>query len=100
MSVYKEDVRECPDCFTDAYLMDLPFQVGDSGWLKYMFVCMTCDAYLEYTTLENLEKHRAWCPCGSGDVTLIGWADANDRIRNHVTDITPPEVVKINTNPL
>jgi Zn finger protein HypA/HybF involved in hydrogenase expression len=89
MTYYTEDVIDCTNCETNEYLMTLPFEISDMGWIRYMFVCMTCDAYIEYTTLENLEKHRAWCPCGSGDVTLIGWADASDRIRNHVTDITP-----------
>jgi hypothetical protein len=69
--------------------MTLPFEINPGGWTKYMFVCMTCDAYMEYTTLENLENHRAWCPCGSGDVSLIGWADANEPVKKHVSNITP-----------
>lgn len=74
-------------------------KLSGMGWIRYMYVCCTCDAYIEYTTLEDLTEYRGWCPCGSADVTLIGYADANERVRMHVTDITPPEVVKINTNP-
>jgi hypothetical protein len=74
-------------------------KLSGMGWIRYMYVCCTCDAYIEYTTLEDLTDYRGWCPCGSSDVTLIGYADANERVRMHVTDITPQEVVKINTNP-
>lgn len=93
MELYKEDIIECPECETGEFLMDLDMKLNDTGWVKYMYVCNRCDAYIEYTTLQDLQEHRTWCPCGSADVTLIGWRDANEKtndpISNDVTDITP-----------
>jgi DNA-directed RNA polymerase subunit RPC12/RpoP len=88
MEKYTEDIDICPNCGTYEYLVDLKIKLNETGWVKYMYVCMHCDAYLEYTTLEDLREYRGWCPCGSADVTLIGWVDANESTQDRVTDIT------------
>ena len=64
-------------------------------WTKYDYVCSDCDALIEITTLENIREWRGWCPCGSANIINISVTDGNAP----VIDITPSEVVKINTNP-
>lgn len=68
-------------------------------WTKYNYVCGSCDALLEITTRQDLSHYRGWCSCGSGDLTLIGYADATVSEVNHVANVTSPQVVKINSNP-
>lgn len=68
-------------------------------WTKYDYVCNSCDALIEITSKKDLLKSRLFCACGSGDITLIGYADATIAEVNHVTNITPSKVVKINSNP-
>jgi hypothetical protein len=64
-------------------------------WTKYSYVCTDCDALLEFTTVQDLSNYRGWCACGSPNITRVAIDDAYVP----VTNITPTEVVKINTNP-
>jgi hypothetical protein len=68
------------------------------NWTKYDYLCTDCDALIEITTLKNIREWRGWCPCGSANIINIGVSDANVP-DNDVTSITPPKLVKINTNP-
>ena len=64
-------------------------------WTKYDYVCSDCDALIEITTLDNIREWEGSCPCGSINIINISVRDGNAP----VIDITPSEVVKINTNP-
>jgi hypothetical protein len=66
-------------------------------WTKYDYVCSDCDALIEITTLENIREWRGWCSCGSPNLINISVMDAT--VPDDVTYITPPKLVKINTNP-
>ena len=72
-------------------------------WTKYDYVCSDCDALIEITTLDNIREWRGWCPCGSANIINISVTDATVYGSNGesipVTNITPPQLVKINTNP-
>jgi DNA-directed RNA polymerase subunit RPC12/RpoP len=68
-------------------------------WSKYDYVCSDCDALIEITTLENIRDWRGWCPCGSANIVNIGVSDGNAPIITDVSNITPTQVVKINSNP-
>lgn len=65
------------------------------NWTKYDYVCSDCDALMEITTLQNIRDWRGWCSCGSANLINISVSDAFVP----VTNITPSNVVKINTNP-
>ena len=58
MAEYMDEVSECRQCWTDAYLMDIP-----SVWTKYDYVCTHCDALIEITakTKPQLDPD---CTCG------------------------------------
>jgi hypothetical protein len=66
-------------------------------WTKYDYVCSDCDALIEITTLDNIREWRGWCSCGSPNLINISVMDAT--VPDDVTYITPPKLVKINTNP-
>jgi len=66
-------------------------------WTKYDYVCSDCDALIEITTLDNIREWRGWCPCGSANLINISVTDAT--VPDDVSYITPPKLVKINTNP-
>lgn len=73
-------------------------------WSKYDYVCSDCDALIEITTLVDLRRDEyGSCPCGSNKTINIGVSDATvydgDRLKQYVTNITPKQLVKINTNP-
>lgn len=68
-------------------------------WTKYDYVCSDCDALIEITTLKNIREWRGWCSCGSPNIINIGVSDGNAPLLEPVTNITPREVVKINSNP-
>ena len=91
-------------------------------WTKYDYLCTDCDALIEITTLQNIREWRGWCPCGSDNIINIGVSDGNAPLFEPVIDtveeldyfkkyagiaidaldvmkVTPPQVVKINTNP-
>jgi hypothetical protein len=75
-------------------------------WTKFTYLCTDCDALIEITASVSPQIDPA-CIChSSSHVTLISWEDATvshvdeDLTPDYdVTDITPPELVKINTNP-
>lgn len=64
-------------------------------WTKYDYVCSDCDALIEITTLDNIREWEGTCPCGSVNIINISVRDGNAP----VIDITPKNIVKINTNP-
>lgn len=62
-------------------------------WTKYTYLCIDCDALIEITTEVEVFTEPS-CICdGEGIVIMLGQEDAT------VADITPSQVVKINTNP-
>ena len=75
-------------------------------WTKFTYLCTDCDALIEITASVSPQIDPA-CIChASSHVTLISWEDAtvshvdeDPRPDYDVTDITPPKLVKINTNP-
>ena len=71
------------------------------NWMKYDYLCTDCDALIEITTLENIRSWRGWCPCGSANIVNIGVHDAEVKVDPYepVIKVTPPKLVKINTNP-
>lgn len=66
-------------------------------WTKYDYLCTNCDALIEVTALE-IPRVDPDCICGSGMVIRIGVSPAFQPESN-VTEVTAPQVVKINTNP-
>jgi hypothetical protein len=70
------------------------------NWTKYDYLCTDCDALIEITTLKDIKQWRGWCPCGSANLINLGAYDADVKVvPDDVTSITPPKLVKINTNP-
>jgi hypothetical protein len=69
------------------------------NWTKYDYLCTDCDALIEITTLKNIREWRGWCSCGSANIINIGVSDGNAPLFEPVIKVTPPELVKINTNP-
>jgi hypothetical protein len=73
-------------------------------WSKYTFVCDPdeCDALVEFTARDGfgfpLGVVKMKCPCGRM-LNYIGYEDAYAPIIEDVTNITPRQVVKINSNP-
>jgi hypothetical protein len=75
-------------------------------WTKFTYLCTDCDALIEITASVSPQIDPA-CIChASSHVTLISWEDAtvshvdeDPRPDYDVTDITPPKLVTINTNP-
>ena len=75
-------------------------------WTKFTYLCTDCDALIEITASVSPQIDPA-CIChSSSHVILISWEDAtvshvdeDPRPDYDVTDITPPKLVKINTNP-
>ena len=79
-------------------------------WTRYTFVCDPdeCDALLEFTARDGYGFPngvvRMYCPCGR-EMQYISVEEAYAPIITDlndvetVTNITPREVVKINTNP-
>lgn len=65
-------------------------------WTKYSYVCTSCDALIEITTLVEPEENAS-CTCMRGAwVTRTG---LEPTVMPTVMSITPTEVVKINSNP-
>ena len=60
-------------------------------WTKYSYVCTNCDALIEITTLA-IPEENASCTCMRG-----AWVTRTNV--EHVIEVTPPKLVKINTNP-
>ena len=79
-----------------------------TNWMKYDYLCNDCDALIEITTLKDIRSWRGLCSCGSANIINIGVHDAEVKVDPYdspyknpgtVTNITPPKLVKINTNP-
>ena len=66
-----------------------------SLWTKYDYVCTNCDALIEVTALE-IPRIDPDCICGNGMVINISISPAFEPV---VMEVTPAQVVKINTNP-
>ena len=65
-------------------------------WTKYDYLCTDCDALIEVTTLQDLRRDvYGSCPCGSNKTISIGVGDAFEPVMK----VTPPRLVKINSNP-
>jgi hypothetical protein len=67
-------------------------------WIKYDYLCTDCDALYEITTQQNIpDCFDPQCACGSNNLISIGSSDAT--VSDDVMSITPPQLVKINSNP-
>jgi hypothetical protein len=67
-----------------------------TNWLKYNLICTYCDTLFEVTTQDFKQSPK--CVCDYPDeLILLGWEDAT--VQETVTNITSPQLVKINTNP-
>jgi len=60
-------------------------------WTKYSYVCTNCDALIEITTLADPQENAS-CTCMRG-----AWVTRTNV--ETVMEVTPPKLVKINTNP-
>jgi Zn-finger nucleic acid-binding protein len=60
-------------------------------WTKYSYVCTNCDALIEITTLVDPQENAS-CTCMRG-----AWVTRTNV--ETVMEVTPPKLVKINTNP-
>jgi hypothetical protein len=70
------------------------------NWTKYDYLCTDCDALMEITTLKDVSEYfQPLCPCGSFNIINIGVSDGNAPLFEPVMKVTPPRLVKINTNP-
>ena len=73
-------------------------------WAKYTFVCDPdeCDSLLQFTARDGygfpLGVVEMKCPCGRM-MNYISYEDAWAPIITNVGNITPREVVKIDSNP-
>jgi len=67
-------------------------------WTKYDYVCTNCDALIEITA-SVYPAIDPDCLCGNGMVINISVSPGNAPIITDVSNITPSNVVKINTNP-
>lgn len=63
-------------------------------WTTYSYVCTNCDTLIEVTTMYQYPEDP-YCICSESDMTRVAIEDATVP----VTNITPPNVVKINSNP-
>jgi len=61
-------------------------------WSKYTFVCDPDECGFPNGSVEMK------CPCGR-KMAYIGYEDAWEPIFADVTKVTPPKLVKINSNP-
>jgi hypothetical protein len=93
MALYDDyEIVDCTNCKTDDYLMDIIV------WTKYDYVCTNCDALIEITAQVKAELDPD-CICGNSMIISIGTSPGNAPIITDVSNITPNQVVKINTNP-
>lgn len=65
-------------------------------WSKYSYVCTDCDSLIEVTSLYKPNFDPA-CTCNPR--TYVVRTAMEPTVQPNVTSITPPKVVKINTNP-
>ena len=67
-------------------------------WTKYDYVCTNCDALIEITA-QVPEVIYPDCICGNSMIIGIGTSPGNAPIITDVSNITPSQVVKIDSNP-
>ena len=73
-------------------------------WAKYTFVCdpFECDSLLEFTARDGYGFPNGvvsmQCPCGR-EMQYVSVEDIESRFYEPVIKVTPPKVVKINSNP-
>lgn len=65
-------------------------------WIKYDYLCTECDTLIEITSYLKVDVPK--CPCSHQAVIRIN-KHTPPITSPDVTSITPPKVVKINTNP-
>ena len=67
-------------------------------WTKYDYICTNCDALIEITAnvFRALDPD---CICGQSNVIHLGVSDGNAPVFEPVTKVTPPKVVRIDSNP-
>ena len=74
------------------------------NWAKYTFVCdpFECDSLLEFTARDGYGFPNGvvsmTCPCGR-EMQYVSVEDIESRFYEPVIKVTPPKVVKINSNP-
>jgi predicted nucleic acid-binding Zn ribbon protein len=61
-------------------------------WTTYSYVCTNCDALIQVTTQVTPEENAS-CTCMRG-----AWV-TRTAMEPNVSKVTPPKLVKINTNP-
>ena len=61
-------------------------------WTTYSYVCTNCDALIQVTTQVTPEENAS-CTCMRG-----AWV-TRTAMEHNVSKVTPPKLVKINTNP-
>jgi hypothetical protein len=115
----------CEDCKCSIWLEDKPNGTREYGgcdngcsccndypetdltqynWVKYTFICdpNECDALLEFTARDGYGFPngvvRMYCPCGR-EMQYIEVEDVKGPLYEPVIKVTPPRVVKINSNP-
>jgi len=66
-------------------------------WTKYNLLCTYCDTLFEVTTKDFKKAPKCVCEYPE-ELILLGWEDATVT-KDDVTNLTLPQVVKINTNP-
>ena len=68
-------------------------------WTKYDYICTHCDTLFEITTSnQGIDPYDPDCSCLELEGTPM--SSGIIRINKHdVIEVTPPKLVKINTNP-
>ena len=66
-------------------------------WTKYDYLCTNCDSLIQVTA-EVFHALDPDCICGNGSVINIGTSPADKPSIMDVTNVTSPQVVKINSN--
>jgi len=76
-------------------------------WTKYDYLCTHCDTLFEITTRsQGIDPYQPDCSClelegtpMSSGIIRINKHDVTGPLLEPVTKVTPPQLVKINTNP-
>lgn len=68
-----------------------------TNWTKYNLLCTYCDTLFEVTTKDFQKAPTCVCEYPN-ELILLGWEDATVT-KEDVTNLTVPQVVKINSNP-
>ena len=72
------------------------------AWTKYEYICTECDSLMEITTYwQNVAEPK--CPCPHQAIVRVNKFDLEGghgvSVYDPVINITPPKLVKINSNP-